>query len=111
MMAARIAVGQVVTSRAGRDAGRTYLVVGVRPDGRVLVADGRIRPLERPKVKNPRHLWIHRTCFRDPFWVADDLHVREALALWAKGKGLPEVTAREDRATEERDDCDRKGGC
>ena len=51
--------GQLVTSRAGRDTGRAYLVVGVRPDGRVLVADGRLRRIARPKAKNPRHLWVH----------------------------------------------------
>lgn len=52
-------LGQLVTSRAGRDAGRPYLVVGVRADGRVLVADGRYRKLARAKPKNLRHLWVH----------------------------------------------------
>ncbi len=52
-------LGQLVTARAGRDTGRPYLVVGVRTDGRVLVADGRYRRVERAKAKNPRHLWIH----------------------------------------------------
>lgn len=52
-------LGQLVTSRAGRDTGRAYLVVGFRPDGRVLVADGRYWRVARPKPKNPRHLWLH----------------------------------------------------
>lgn len=52
-------LGQLVTSRAGRDSGRPYLVVGIRPDGKVLVADGRHRPVARAKAKNPRHLWRH----------------------------------------------------
>lgn len=56
----RAELGQLVTSRAGRDAGRAYLVVGVREDGRVLVADGRYRKLARAKPKNVRHLWLHR---------------------------------------------------
>ncbi|MBE3599013.1 MAG: KOW domain-containing RNA-binding protein [Limnochordaceae bacterium] len=52
-------LGQLVTSRAGRDTGHAYLVVGVRPDGWVLVADGEHRPQARAKAKNPRHLWLH----------------------------------------------------
>jgi len=55
----RVRLGQLVTSRAGRDAGRVYLVVGVRADGRVLVADGRHRKVAQAKAKNPRHLWLH----------------------------------------------------
>ena len=54
-----VRLGQLVTSRAGRDTGRAYLVVGFRPDGRVLVADGRYWRVGRPKPKNPRHLWLH----------------------------------------------------
>ncbi len=52
----RFKAGQVVTSRAGRDAGRAYVVVAVQPDGVVLVADGQRRTVARPKRKNPRHL-------------------------------------------------------
>ncbi len=55
----RIRLGQLVTSRAGRDAGRAYLVIGVRSDGRVLVADGRHRKVAQAKAKNRRHLWLH----------------------------------------------------
>lgn len=47
--------GMVVRSLAGRDKG--YLLVFLGYEGEVaLVADGRERPLERPKKKNPRHL-------------------------------------------------------
>lgn len=55
----QVRLGQLVTSRAGRDNGRAYLVVGVAPDGRVLVADGRRRTVASAKPKNPRHLWLH----------------------------------------------------
>ena len=47
--------GQVVKSAAGRDKGRLLAVIG-EENGFVLVCDGRERPLERAKVKNPRHL-------------------------------------------------------
>lgn len=49
--------GTVVVSRAGRDKGRALAVVGT-DSGRVLVADGKERPLERPKRKNLRHLSV-----------------------------------------------------
>ena len=49
--------GTVVISRAGRDKGRLLAVVG--NDGRfVLVADGKERPMARPKKKNPLHLAV-----------------------------------------------------
>ncbi len=50
-----IVKGTVVISRAGRDKGYPLAVTGF--DGRyVLVADGKERPLARPKKKNPLHL-------------------------------------------------------
>ena len=48
--------GQVVLSSAGRDRGGWMAVLGIAPDGGILVADGRRRPIQRPKRKNPRHL-------------------------------------------------------
>lgn len=47
--------GQVVISLSGRDKGY-MLVVTKCEDGYVLVCDGKERPLERAKRKNPRHL-------------------------------------------------------
>lgn len=50
-----IKIGSVVLSMAGRDRGAFLAVYGEK-DGRVLVVDGRERPLLRPKKKNPRHI-------------------------------------------------------
>lgn len=47
--------GSVARSLAGRDKGKLLLVTGSRGN-RVLVCDGKERPLSRPKAKNPRHL-------------------------------------------------------
>ena len=47
--------GTVVISKAGRDKGY-FMVVLDETDGYVIVADGKERPLDRPKRKNPRHL-------------------------------------------------------
>lgn len=47
--------GRIVLSAAGRDKGAFLLCVGER-EGFLLVCDGKNRPLERPKRKNPRHV-------------------------------------------------------
>lgn len=49
-------LGNVVYSKAGRDAGRAYLVIKEDEPGYVLVVDGEVRTLARPKRKNERHL-------------------------------------------------------
>lgn len=53
-------IGSVVRSKGGRDRKRVFLVVGVCDDGtgRVLVADGELHPLAKPKKKNLRHLAV-----------------------------------------------------
>jgi ribosomal protein L14E/L6E/L27E len=52
-------VGLTVTSRAARDAGDRYVVVGVAEGDTVLLADGRKRAVDRPKRKNVKHLVVH----------------------------------------------------
>ena len=52
-------VGVIVTSCAGRDRGRSFIVVGVCDDNHVYVADGSLRKLENPKKKKLKHLLIH----------------------------------------------------
>ena len=47
--------GTVVISKAGRDKGYFMAVID-EIDGYVIVADGKERPLDRPKRKNPKHL-------------------------------------------------------
>lgn len=56
-------VGSIVRSVAGRDAKRIFAVVAVEGDsgadgGYVWLADGRLRPLDRPKRKKLRHLRV-----------------------------------------------------
>ena len=50
------AAGEVVLSRAGRDRGRAFVIVQVLDADYVLLADGRLRTLDRPKKKKCRHL-------------------------------------------------------
>ncbi|MDR0314903.1 MAG: KOW domain-containing RNA-binding protein [Oscillospiraceae bacterium] len=48
-------IGSVVFSKAGHDKGLFMAVVEIQ-DEYVLVCDGRQRPVDRPKRKNPIHL-------------------------------------------------------
>ncbi len=48
-------IGAVAESLRGRDTGKRMCVVGTA-EGFVLVCDGKERPLQRPKRKNPKHL-------------------------------------------------------
>ena len=52
--------GTIVCSKSGRDRGY-YLVVVSSDNEYVYACDGKERPLERPKRKNPKH--IHLTNF------------------------------------------------
>lgn len=49
--------GRVVYSKAGRDKGY-FLVITEAKENYVLVADGKERPLERPKRKNTKHIGV-----------------------------------------------------
>lgn len=51
-------LGQVVISRAGRDAGRKFVVVNVLDPNFVEISDGGLRRLEKPKKKKIKHLKI-----------------------------------------------------
>jgi len=51
-----VEVGRVVQSRAGRDAGREFLVIRELDQAYVLIADGGLRTIDRPKKKKRRHL-------------------------------------------------------
>ncbi len=47
--------GMLVRAERGREKGRLLCVVG-QAENRVLLCDGKERPLSRPKAKNPKHL-------------------------------------------------------
>ena len=51
-------LGAVCVSRAGRDKGRAFVLVGVCDESYVLLADGEVRRLERPKRKKLMHLRV-----------------------------------------------------
>lgn len=49
-------LGTVVLSKAGRDAGRYFVVVGRVDSQYVLLSDGDLRKLQNPKKKKLKHL-------------------------------------------------------
>ena len=51
-----IETGRIVVSRAGRDKGTAYVVLGMPSADRAIVADGKRRTADHPKTKNCRHL-------------------------------------------------------
>ena len=53
-------IGRVVYSRAGRDKGEFMAVVGSNQE-KILLCNGKDRPLERPKTKNRKHIGLTNT--------------------------------------------------
>lgn len=77
-------VGRVVISNAGRD--KTKLMVIVKEtENYLLVCDGKERPVERPKRKNPKHLKLTNT-----FLEAHQLETNRALRKALKAIGYEE---------------------
>ena len=52
------ACGVVVESLAGRDAGRSFVILRVEDEQHVLIADGALRKVQKPKRKKLKHLAI-----------------------------------------------------
>ncbi len=51
-------VGQVVYSKAGRDAGKKFIIVSIPDESYVYISDGDLRKIEKPKRKKAKHLII-----------------------------------------------------
>lgn len=51
-------LGRVVLSKAGRDWGRYFIIVGIVDDHYVLVADGSLRKINKPKKKKLKHVSV-----------------------------------------------------
>lgn len=71
------AVGRVVYSAAGRDKKRAFIIIAVEDDGSVLIADGKLRTVSKPKRKNLRHLVIKDAAFEGAGF--EDAAIREYL--------------------------------
>ena len=73
-------IGQIVCSRAGRDKGY-FMIVVEEKDNFVSVCDGKERPLERPKRKNPKHLCFTNTVLSEEGFKTNK-SLRKSLAIY-----------------------------
>ena len=48
--------GRIAVSKAGRDKGIRYAVIGTNDDGTLLLCDGKAHKAAKPKKKKPKHL-------------------------------------------------------
>ncbi len=51
-----VAIGQFVKSKAGRDKDRIFIITDIIDEVYVIVADGDLRKVEKPKKKKIKHL-------------------------------------------------------
>ncbi len=77
-------VGRVVISNAGRDKTKVMVVVK-ETENYLLVCDGKERPVERPKRKNPKHLSLTKL-----YLEAHQLETNRALRKALKAIGYEE---------------------
>lgn len=62
--------GRIVKSCAGRDKGKLLAVVG-ECDGFLLVADGKERPIQKPKRKNLKHISFIGQCLDEKMFISN----------------------------------------
>lgn len=72
--------GQIVCSKSGRDKGY-FMVITSQDEKFLYVADGKERPLERPKRKNPKHLCFTKTVLEEDSYKTNK-SLRKALAVY-----------------------------
>mgnify|MGYP001109416910 CR=1 FL=1 len=78
-------LGQVVMSTQGRDAGRLFIVVGFAEENHVLICDGALRKIDKPKKKKVKHLNPKQECISSLGKRRQDLRCGDP-----KGAGSPE---------------------
>lgn len=66
-------IGTIVCSKSGRDKGR-FMVVVKSTETQVLLCDGKERPVERPKKKNVKHIFLTDRVLAD-----DQLHTNRSI--------------------------------
>ena len=51
-----IDLGQIVKSKAGRDKGKNFIVVGIIDKDFITLSDGSLRRIDKPKKKRTKHV-------------------------------------------------------
>lgn len=58
-------IGQVVKSKAGRDKGKIFIIQEVLDSKYVLICDGELRKVSKPKMKKVKHLIAYNTVLKE----------------------------------------------
>ena len=62
-MSEKLRLGSIVVSKAGHDRGDLLMVAGIESGGEVLLlVDGKRRPVQKPKRKKFRHVFLTDGC-------------------------------------------------
>lgn len=94
MSVVNISIGQLVTSNAGRDQANVYLVIGIKQNQYLLLANGRDRKFKNPKQKNIRHVNVLNSIaqgvaekFQSGMKITDE-EIRQAIQVLYKPDNL-----------------------
>lgn len=71
--------GQVVRSKKGRDEGKVYIIMDIIDDDLILLVDGKLRKLDRPKKKKVKHLYIYKDVIDTEVSDFSDTYIRKKL--------------------------------
>lgn len=71
--------GQVVRSKKGRDEGKVYIIFDIIDDDLLLLVDGKLRKLDRPKKKKVKHLYIYKDVIDTNVSEFSDTYIRKKL--------------------------------
>ena len=71
--------GQVVRSKKGRDEGKVYIIMEIIDDDLLLLVDGKLRKLDRPKKKKVKHLYIYNSFVDLDIKDLNDSYIRKKL--------------------------------
>ena len=58
-------LGRVISSNAGRDKGKLFIVIDIISDEYLLLTDGDLRKIEKPKKKKIKHVKFTDICLED----------------------------------------------
>lgn len=71
--------GQVVRSKKGRDEGKVFVITEIIDDDFLLLVDGKLRKLDRPKKKKVKHLYIYKDVIDLDVKDVNDSYIRKKL--------------------------------
>lgn len=74
-----MSIGQIVKSKAGRDKGESFIVYDIIDDNYVLLVDGKLRKISRPKKKKVKHLQRNNTVISDFIKMKEETNFNDAL--------------------------------